>query len=196
MRKFALAIVGAAVACSAARAGTYIPVPMVPGAVSEIAFSINNHNVVAGSYRDSANVEHGFFGPLDGSNWITFDAPFDGTTGTEPRYIGDDGAITGIALNPKFKVGEEFCRSPSGRFKIFKGLDGRKLDGIAQGLAKKDRSVGDYISTEGKAIGYLGQKGKYLEDFRLHLNGNKKQRQQISPRGRTDSNYVVVGFWV
>src|SRR4051812_8327338 len=77
-----------------ALAGTYIPVPMVPGAKSQIVFSINNHNVVAGSFRDSANVEHGFFGPLDGSNWTTFDAPFEGTTGTEARSINDHGAIT------------------------------------------------------------------------------------------------------
>src|SRR3954453_6165100 len=116
MRKYWMASVAAAAmigaAGSAGQAGTYIPVPMVPGAVSEIAFSINNKNIVAGSFRDSANVEHGFFGPLDGSNWTTFDAPFEDTTGTQARYINDDGAITGIAQNPKFKVGEEFYRAP------------------------------------------------------------------------------------
>ncbi|MBV9063689.1 MAG: hypothetical protein JOY77_12285, partial [Alphaproteobacteria bacterium] len=118
--RVAAAAVAVAAAAGSANAGTYIPVPMVPGAVSEIAFSINNKNIVAGSYRDSANVEHGFFGPLDGSNWTTFDAPFEGTTGTEARSINDDGAIVGIATNPKFKVGEEFYRTPEGKFKIFR----------------------------------------------------------------------------
>src|SRR4029079_10985839 len=117
----------------------------------------------AGSYRDSANVEHGFFGPLDGSNWTTFDAPFDGTTGTEPRYINDHGAITGIALNPKFKVGEEFYRTPNGKFKIFRA-NGKKLDGIAQGMNDDGTSVGDYVKGDGKTVGYVGGKGRYIAD--------------------------------
>jgi hypothetical protein len=147
MRKFLMGSVAAAamaVSTGTLQAGTYIPVPMVPGAVSEIAFSINNHNVVTGSFRDSANVEHGFFGPLDGSNWTVFDFPGEGTTGTEPRYINDHGAITGIALNPKFKVGEEFYRSAGGKFKIFRAY-GKKLDGVAQGMNHADTSMGDYI---------------------------------------------------
>ena len=83
MRGYWMVTAALIVTISAAQAGTYIPVPMVPGAMSEIVFGINDSNVVAGSYRDSANVEHAFFGPLDGSNWTTFDAPFEGTAGTE-----------------------------------------------------------------------------------------------------------------
>jgi uncharacterized membrane protein len=129
MRGYGMATVAAAAMIAAtglvAHAGTYIPVPMVAGAVSEIVFSINNHNVVAGSYRDSANVEHGFFGPLDGSNWTVFDFPGEGTTGTEARSINDHGAITGIATNPNFKVGEEFYRAPDGTFSVFE-KDGQR----------------------------------------------------------------------
>jgi hypothetical protein len=181
-------------AYNSAQAGTYIPVPMVPGAVSEIVFSINNKNIVAGSYRDVANVEHGFFGPLDGSNWTSFDAPFEGTTGTEPRYISDDGAITGIALKPTFKVGEEFYRTPNGRFKIFRAK-GKKLDGIAQGLTKHNNSVGDYILTRHRTIGYLAQGGRFLDVFRLHLKGNKGFFQ-ISPRGVTETGAGTAGLFV
>lgn len=177
-----------------ASAGTYIPVPMVPGAVSEIVFGINDSNVVAGSFRDSANVEHGFFGPLDGSNWTVFDAPFDGTTGTEARYINDHGAITGIAINPNFKVGEEFYRSPKGKFKVF-SLNGQPLDGVAQGMNSSGASVGDYINAEGKTVGYIGQNGKYVEDFKLHLKGNKNFLQ-VSPRGIDEFDQTWVGLFV
>jgi hypothetical protein len=195
MRKILMVSAAAIIAVTAgARAGTYIPVPMVPGAVSEIAFSINNHNVVAGSYRDAANVEHGFFGPLDGSNWTTFDFPGEGTTGTEPRYINDHGAITGIALNPNFRVGEEFYRSPKGKFKIF-SLNGQPLDGIAQGMNATGASAGDYIDADSKVVGYIGQKGKYAEDFKLHLKGNKNF-WQVSPRGIDDLEQNVVGLFV
>jgi hypothetical protein len=194
MRKYWIAAAAMIGACSGVRAGTYIPVPMVPGAVSEIVFSINNHNVVAGSFRDSANVEHAFFGPLDGSNWTTFDAPFEGTTGTEARYINDHGAITGIALHPKFKVGEQFYRAPDGTFSVFE-KDGQPLDGIAQGMDSTDASVGDYLSTDGRTLGYIDQSGKYKKDFKLHLHG-KGKFLQISPRGVSDSSGVIVGLFV
>jgi hypothetical protein len=183
----------AAVAGSA-RAGTYIPVPMVPGAVSEIVFSINNHNIVAGSFRDSANVEHGFFGPLDGSNWTTFDFPGEGTTGTEARSINDDGVIIGIATNPAFTVGEEFYRTADGTFSVFE-KDGQPLDGVAQGLSAEGTSTGDYINTDGKTVGYVGRKGRYLEDFKLHLKGNKNFLQ-VSPRRTDDMKDFAVGTFV
>jgi hypothetical protein len=181
-----LAISAAAIVvavCGKAQAGTYIPVPMVPGAVSEIAFSINNHNVVAGSFRDSANVEHGFFGPLDGSNWTTFDFPGEGTTGTEARSINDDRVIIGIATNPNFKVGEEFYRVPDGTFSVFT-KDGQPLDGIAQGLNVRGDSVGDYINNDGKTVGYIGRNGSYVKDFALHLHG-KGKFLQVSREGLT-----------
>jgi hypothetical protein len=178
---------------STAQAGTYIPVPMVDGAVSEIVFAINNHNVVAGSFRDSGNVEHGFFGPLDGSKWTVFDFPGEGTTGTEARHINDHGAITGIALNPQFEVGQEFYRTPGGTFKTFRA-NGRKLDGIAQGLNASGASVGDYLSAEGKTVGYTGQSGAYSANFTLHLHG-KGKFPQVSPRGIDDIEQVTTGFF-
>jgi hypothetical protein len=194
MASTAAAALLATAAASNVRAGTYIPVPMVPGAVSEIAFSINNHNVVAGSFKDSAGVEHGFFGPLDGSNWTVFDAPFEGTTGTEPRYISDDGAITGIALNPDFKVGEEFYRTPNGKFKIF-ALNGEPLDGIAQGMNSDDASVGDYLNVDGRYLGYIGKRGRYAKDARVRIHG-KGKFPQIGPRGINDFGYDFVGLFV
>lgn len=163
MRKLLLAPVSALglmmAGSPAPQAGTYIPVPMVPGAVSQIVFAINNHNVVAGSFRDANNVEHGFFGPLDGSNYTVFDFNGDGTTGTEPRYISDHGAIDGFATNPAFQVGEEFYRSPDAIFKIFQ-LNGQPLDGVAQGINSSEINMGDYYkSARNRFIGYKGNHG-------------------------------------
>jgi hypothetical protein len=196
MRRFWMASAAAAAmtVAAGAQAGTYIPVPMVPGAVSETVFSINNNNVVAGSFRDASNVEHGFFGPLDGSNWTVFDFPGEGTTGTEPRYINDHGAITGFATNQDFKVGKEFYRTPEGVFSVFE-KDSRPLDGVAQGINNHGTSVGDYISDGGKTVGYIGKKGEYRKDFKLHLH-DTKNFLRISPRALTDIGNVFVGLFV
>src|SRR5205809_5129891 len=94
------------------QATTYIQVPPVPGSISMITFDITNNNTVIGSYHDSAGVEHGFIGPLDGSNYKTID--FGGNAiGTEPRGIGYDGAIVGFAPTSGFILGQEFYRKPN-----------------------------------------------------------------------------------
>src|SRR4051794_13369801 len=43
---------------------TYIPVVPPAGAATTVAWGINDHNVIAGSFTDSSGVEHGFYGPL------------------------------------------------------------------------------------------------------------------------------------
>jgi len=180
--RVAAAAVAVAAAAGSANAGTYIPVPMVPGAVSEIAFSINNKNVVAGSFRDSANVEHGFFGPLDGSSWTTFDAPFDGTTGTEARSINDDGVIVGIATNPNFKVGEEFYRAPDGTFSVFeKGWSAARWD--CAGAERKRRKCGRLHQHRRQGGRLLGTKWIILERFHVTL---ARQRQVSAGQSESD----------
>src|SRR5215467_13852793 len=90
-------------AASQAYADTVVPVTPPDGAVATIVFGINNRGVIAGIYVDSAGVEHGFFGPLNGS-YTTFD--LGGTTiGTEPRALNDAGDLTGFAPDPSFTVG-------------------------------------------------------------------------------------------
>ncbi|MBV8798652.1 MAG: hypothetical protein JO208_02415 [Alphaproteobacteria bacterium] len=175
-------------ACATAHADSYVPVPMVPGAASETAFGINDDNVVTGGYTDSAGVEHGFVGPLDGSNWATFDFP--GAAGTEPRAIVQDGTITGFATANGFQIGEEFYRSATGTLKAIK-KDKQPLDGVAQGLSTLDVNVGDYYDAEGIRQGYLATRGKYTKDFALHIKG----WTQNSPRGITGQN-VVAGYFI
>jgi hypothetical protein len=171
------------------QAATYIQVPPVPGSTSMIAFDITNHYTVIGSYRDSAGIEHGFMGPLDGSGYKTFDYG-KGTTGTEPRGISYPGAIVGFATASGFTVGEEFYRTPQGEFLTFK-KKGVPLDGVAQGINGLATSVGDYVNSDGIRMGYLGIAGKYKRDFGLQINGYL----QNSPRG-VDHTSGIDGYFI
>jgi len=169
---FALA---AAFQANAATLVTVTP-PHRPAATT--VFGINDHGVIAGSYVDANGVEHGFFGPLNGT-YTTFD--LGGTaTGTEPRALNDDGDITGFGADPSFTVGTEFLRdSKKGTISIFM-KDGVAMDGIAQGIIKKkDMSTGDYIDPNtGVRNGYLAKDGDYQSDVDLGLNAVR-----TSPRG-------------
>src|ERR1043165_4705362 len=90
-------------AASSALAGTLVPVTPFPGATTTIVFGINDAGVIAGSYRDSNGIEHGFFGPLNGT-YTSFD--YGGTrSGTQTRALHDDGALLGFATHPNFRVG-------------------------------------------------------------------------------------------
>ena len=170
-------IAGLLFAGCCAQAATYIQVPPVPGSVSMIAFDITNNNTVIGSYHDSAGVEHGFIGPLDGSNYKTID--FGGNAiGTEPRGIGYDGAIVGFAPTSGFILGQEFYRKPNGQFLTFK-KHGAPLDGVVQGINGFGTSVGDYYNADGIRMGYFGVTGSYKRDFDLRIDGYL----QNSPRG-------------
>jgi hypothetical protein len=123
-------------AVSLGHAATLVTVTPPDGAVATIVFGINKHNVIAGSYVDASGVEHGFFGPLNGT-YTTFD--YGGTSiGTEPRALNDDGDITGFAADPSFAVGTEFLREADGTVLTF-AKDGAPLDGVAQGITKKGR---------------------------------------------------------
>lgn len=174
-------------AASSALAGTLVPVTPFPGAATTIVFGINDDGVIAGSYRDSDGIEHGFFGPLNGT-YTSFD--YGGTSsGTEPRALNDDGAIVGFATDPNFAVGQEFLREADGTLKTFK-KDGAPLDGIAQGIAKKEHSTGDYIDPNTFVrTGYLAKDGKYKSDLNLGFDVTRTSPRAIA------SNGAIAGFY-
>jgi len=176
-------------AMSQGHAATLVPVTPPEGAAATIVFGINQHGVIAGSYFDSAGVEHGFFGPLNGT-YTTFD--YGGTsTGTEPRGLNDAGDITGFAADPSFAVGTEFLRAADGTLQAIE-KDGAALDGIAQGITKKKQtSTGDYIDPNtGVRTGYLAKEGTYQSDVDLGLNATR-----TSPRG-LNKHGILAGFYV
>jgi hypothetical protein len=169
-------------------AGIYIPVPPVPGSIATTAFAIDDRNMIAGSYRDAAGTEHGFFGTLDG-DYASFDYGHN-STGTQARGRAVDGSITGVAAADGFAVGIEFFRKPNGKLLTFT-QHRRPLDGIAQGINGFDTSVGDYSNTDGIIGGYYGVAGSYHNDFNLQVRG----WLQNSPRGISEDN-TVSGFFI
>jgi uncharacterized membrane protein len=175
---------------SQAHAATLVPVTPPEGAVATVVFGINNHGVIAGSWFDSAGVEHGFTGPLNGT-YTTFD--YGGTsTGTEPRALNDKGDINGFATDPNFAVGTEFLReAKKGTISTFE-KGGVPLDGIAQGITKKkDTSTGDYIDPNtGIRNGYLAQRGTYQSDVDLGLNATRTSPRALNKKGTMAGLYV------
>ena len=194
MTSFNKLLLGAAsaalMAVPQAYAATLVTVTPPAGAVATTVFGINKHNVIAGSYFDSAGVEHGFTGPLNGT-YTTFDYGAT-STGTEPRGLNDDGDIVGFATDPAFIVGTEFLRQAKGGAISTFEKDGVPLDGIAQGITKKkDTSTGDYIDPNtGIRTGYLGKDGNYQSDVDIGLSVTR-----TSPRG-INKHGTLAGFYV
>ncbi|MBV9063738.1 MAG: hypothetical protein JOY77_12545, partial [Alphaproteobacteria bacterium] len=172
---------------SAAGAATYIPVVPPPGAASVTVFDINDSNIIAGSFNDSAGVEHGFFGPLDGSNYTVLDIP-EGTTGTEPRGIGNDGSITGLAKGSGFVIAQEFFRHPDGSYTILHNPY-RTFDGVAQGIDDQDGFVGDFYGDLGVRVGYKGIDGQYKHRIKLPI-----VRTSTNPRDHSNNGLLGGGY--
>jgi probable HAF family extracellular repeat protein len=153
-------------------------------------FGINDDNIIAGSYTDSSGIQHGFYGPPDGSKYKTFDVT--GVSGTQPRAIRKDLSITGLALASGFVFGEEFYRSPTGKIKILKNANGDIMDGVAQGGNDADVYVGDYLDTDGATrLGFEGKNGKYKSNFKLPI----KNLPSTNPR-QINNNGVVAGGYI
>jgi hypothetical protein len=171
-----------------AHAATLVPVTPPAGAVQTIVTGINKHAVIAGAYIDANNVAHGFFGRLNGT-YTTFDYGGD-ATGTLPRAIDDDGDITGFAEAPGFAVGVEFLRQSDGTLLTFE-KDGVALDGVAQGIIKKDEtSTGDYIDPNtGIRGGYLARDGIYQSDVDLGLDVYSTNPRSLNKHG------TLAGFY-
>ncbi len=152
-------------------AGTLIPVVPPPGSTYTAVFGINDNDVIVGSRFDSAGVEHGFFGTLDGNYTPIEVTGQPDVIGTEPRGINNEGFIAGTAYANGFCFGYEFLRKPNGMIGLFKNDDGVPLDGTAQGITVNAQSSGDYF-TNGCAnrTGYYAKGGNYKHDLKLSVD--------------------------
>jgi hypothetical protein len=78
--------------------------------------AINDFGVIAGTYTDGNNANHGFVRSAFGKI-TTFDAP-GASQGTFPGNINNFGVIVGTFLDTNF-VSHGFIRSPEGKFAVF-----------------------------------------------------------------------------
>lgn len=146
--------------CAAAGAAeTLIPVPPVPGSVATTVFTINDKNVVAGSYTTADGREHGFFGTLDGS-YTTFDSSF---KNTQARGINNDGLVMGIGYDNKHS--SAFERYPDGSM-AYVTKRGKPLgNGVAGAINADGTFVADAFDLKStKHFNFFGENADYAEE--------------------------------
>jgi len=190
MRDFrgtAVAILGIAIALPAS-AAVLVPVPSVPNSTATTVFSINDENVIAGSYIGSGDgVEHSFFGPL--GSYTSFDA---GSGGSEARGINNKGVITGFSNSQNGNTATEpaFERRLDGTILNIM-MSGQQLFGQAQGVSnKRSKFVGTrWDFGEHEAVAFQGRNGQWRKDPRI------PDEHQASTAGGINSSGVVVGSY-
>lgn len=69
------------------------------GCFSDCPVGLNDWGVIAGSYWDSNNVQHGYLRTPEGS-FVTIDPP--GSVGTQPESINNAGVVVGYYLDANF----------------------------------------------------------------------------------------------
>jgi hypothetical protein len=176
----------------AAHAATLIPVVPFPGSTGTNVSGINDNNTIAGMYTTADTIEHGYFGTLAGS-YTSFD--YGGTAlGTEARSINNAGNIVGFAPDSGFNSGPEFFRAADGTITTFKKSH-VVLDGIAQGINKRNVSVGDYITDPDTMAqtGYEGRNGRYRSDLTLPVDTTRVDGRAITSAGAVAGWYEDTG---
>ncbi len=189
----------------AATVTSLTPIANVPGTGPNgtNALSLNDNGIVAGGWYDTNNIEHGFYGPPDGSNYTSFD---DGTLGTEVRSISNKNAITGIFQSSTLSCKVQYCefeRSAAGRNSTIT-MSGTPLTGISGEIVASGQFVGDYLRTGSGWTGYSGSNRAYNSDVTLpfavavsHARGLSESGEVVgffvSPDGSKTSGYVIQG---
>jgi hypothetical protein len=184
-------LLGSMAGAHAAIVTSLTPIANVPGTGPNGtgALGINDSGIIAGGWWDTNNVQHGFYGPPDGSNYTSFD---DGTLGTEARSINNKGELTGYFYSSTLScsVGQcEFERTVAGKNSTVT-MSGTPLTGIAQGIDSAGEFVGGYQTAGGQGNAYYGKSHLYQSDITLPF-----PVAYIAARGLND-NGDVVGFFI
>ena len=119
-----------------------------PGASSTFVNSINNAGQIVGTYRDSADLAHGFL--FSGGVFTQFDFP--GSPETFANGINNAGAIVGWNGLASYKYA-------AGTFTTF-NVSG-SIRTIALGLNDQEDIVGGYIDSSNAGHGFLYQGGVF-----------------------------------
>jgi hypothetical protein len=182
-----------------AQAGTFIPVVPVANSMFTLVYGINNNNIVVGGYYDSQNVEHGFFGTLDGS-YTTFDVMSGTYPGTEVRGINENGDIVGdvnLSQNDATQY-FPFQRLADGTTKLIK-KDGGSIGGLIGEINGKGVFTGEYFGQDGFR-GYTGKQFKYKSDVTVDTDFDRVIARGINDKGDvvgyTGLGPTNTGFWI
>jgi hypothetical protein len=171
---------------SAAVAGKAVVVPVVPvnGAKDTLVAALNDKSVVAGTFVDSGNAKHGFFGTVAGS-YTTFDYKAGGNT----VAIGIDtaGDIVGgfYGTSTNFCDATPFERTADGKIAAIKN-GSKDMIGLAWGMDTKGDFVGYTCDKTGLITGYKGKAGKFTGN--VTISGFQLA---TAPSGINDSGMIV-----
>jgi hypothetical protein len=177
------------IATAPASAAVLVPIVPVANSTSTTAFSINDGNVIAGSFIDQDGVEHAFFGTLDG-HYTTFDA---GAGGTEARGINDNGIIVGMSNSQSGDTAAQpiFERKPNGTL-LSVVRDGVQLFGSAQAInSSENKFAGTYWDFNNhQAVAFVGANGKWRFDVKI-----SEVHQASTARGINSTDAVVGSYF-
>jgi hypothetical protein len=150
--------------------------------------SVNDNGEIAGFYKDSTSVLHGFVRHKDGS-FTTFDAPGasrKATLGTLPQSINKAGEITGFYNTDPNGARHGFVRGADGTFVRFDppGSAGT----VARNINDLGEFTGNYVSYD-IAHAFLGSKGLRETTFDPP-DGANIAPQSINVRGDVAGYYA------
>jgi len=176
MTGLALAMLG----LSAADAATLIPIIPPPGTVSGSlgVSSINDHDVIAGSYGTADGGRHAFFGPLNGQY-----TSFDHQTHTSAVAINNKEIIVGGSNDEG-----AFERLADGTFLSIEMGHTLMKDGELRGLNNKGVFMGRGAFKKTWDC-FFGRNGKYIAEFTTSLGDCIVD--DMSFTGINDANAVV-----
>ena len=156
----------------------------VPGASQTDAASINDGNVVAGTYYDSSTW-HGFVRAADGTI-TTFDVP--GADETMAQAINNKGEITGYGHFPKYPNRRGFVRAADGTISTFvvPGAD----ETFATAINDKSLIVGAYLVSGVSGVhGFVRAADETFETFDAPVKNHGTWPTSINIKG------TVAGFY-
>lgn len=179
-------VAAAALTCTSAFAGTFVPITAPSGSISSSVIGINDRGEVAGSFSTDGIDSVGFVGSIDG-NYQTFDV---NGHWTQPRSVNNQGLVVGFYRPDGLLI--EFSRQPDGSVDDIT-RDGTALIGIAQGINAAGKFVGDYVREPGSVPlrgGFIGRNAVYEADIDLPF-----PTVRVAPRG-INAQGDIAGWFV
>jgi hypothetical protein len=175
-------------AAIAGKKAVVVPVVPVNGAKDTLVAAFNDKSVVEGTFIDTGNAKHGFYGTVAG-NYRTFDYKAGGNTVAIGIDTAGDmvGGFYGTSTN--FCDATPFERTPDGKIAAIKN-GSKDMTGLAWGMNPKGDFVGYTCDKTGFVNGYKGKAGKFTGN--VTISGF----QLVTAPSGIDSSGMIVGWSV